>query len=99
MFYRLSAGYSPLVSSDRAQQRTTRSLSLTTGGITLLGVLLGIGATVAFGITADWWVRLIAGGATTAALIVAVKLGTATGHGPLARVANWIIGPGDEAGR
>jgi len=78
------------VSSDA--QRTSRSLSLTTGGITLLGVLLSIGVTVAMGLSAAWWVRLAAGLATTLALAVVVKVGSASGHGPLARLANWMIG-------
>ncbi|CAA9496509.1 MAG: hypothetical protein AVDCRST_MAG69-1643 [uncultured Solirubrobacteraceae bacterium] len=72
------------------------SLSLTTGGITLLGVLLSVGVTVAFGIKAEWWIRAIAGLSTTVGLIVVVKVTTAAGRGPLARVANWIIGsPGE----
>lgn len=78
--------------------RTPRSLSLTTGGITLLGVMLSIGISVGFGIAGPWWVRLLAGAATTVLLALAVKFGTAAGHGPLARAANWMIGPGEEAG-
>jgi hypothetical protein len=77
------------------EDRTSRTLSLTTGGITLLGVLLSIGVTVGFGITASWWVRLLAGAATTLALAVIVKLGTSSGRGPLARLANWMIGSGE----
>lgn len=72
--------------------RTSRSLSLTTGGITLLGVLLSIGVTVGMGLGGAWWVRLIAGLATTVALTVAVKLGSSAGRGPLARLAAWVIG-------
>ena len=75
--------------------RTSRSLSLTTGGITLLGVLLSIGVTVGFGIGGAWWVRALAGLATTLALAMIVKLGTAAGRGPLARAASWMIGPGE----
>lgn len=73
-------------------ERTTRSLSLTTGGITLLGVLLSIGVTVGIGISAEWWIRILAGVATTLALSVIVKLGSSAGRGPLARMANWMIG-------
>jgi len=51
--------------------RTDRSLNLTTGGITLLGVLLSIGI---------------------------VKVGSKARRGPLARLAGWIIGSGDDAG-
>lgn len=76
---------------------TSRTLTLTTGGITLLGVLLSVGVSVAFGIKGDWWVRVLAGVATTVGLVVLVKLGTAAGRGPLARAARWTIGPGDES--
>lgn len=84
---------------ETPDERTDRSISLTTGGITLLGVLLSIGLTVAFGITAAWYVRVAAGLATTVLLVVVVKLGTAAGRGPIARLAHWTIGPGDDAGR
>ncbi len=70
-------------------------MTLTTGGITLLGVLLSVGVSVAFGISADWWIRLLAGVGTTLVLVVAVKLGTSAGHGPLARAARWTIGSDD----
>ena len=75
-----------------AAGRTQRSVSLTTGGITLLSVLLGVGVTVALGISAPWWGRVLAGLGTTVLLIVVVKIGTSRGRGPLARVANWVIG-------
>ncbi len=75
------------------ESRTSRSLTLTTGGLTLLSVLLSIGMTVAFGITADWWIRVLAGVGTTVLLGIGVKVGTASGRGPLARLANWMIGP------
>ena len=76
-------------------ERTTRSLSLTTGGITLLGVLLSIGVTVGMGLDGAWWVRVLAGLGTTLALGVVVKLGSSAGRGPLARMANWMIGSGE----
>ena len=79
--------------------RTSRSLTLTTGGITLLGVLLSIGVTVAFGVKQDWWIRVLAGLGTTLMLGVVVKLGTSSGRGPLARLANWMIGGPDERPR
>lgn len=72
--------------------RTSTSLSLTTGGITLLGVLLSVGVTVGFGIAGAWWIRALAGAGTTVLLVVVVKLGTASGRGPLARLADSIIG-------
>lgn len=73
------------------KQRTSEDLSLTTGGITLLGVLLSVGTTVGFGISGPWWMRLLAGLATTTALAVSVRLGTKSGRGPMARLANWLI--------
>ncbi len=73
-------------------RRSSASLTLTTGGITLLGVLLSMGITVALGVKAAWWIRLLAGLGTTVVLIVVVKLGTASGRGPVARLANWTIG-------
>ena len=77
-----------------SDERTSRSLSLTTGGITLLGVLLSIGVTVGMGVSGDWWVRVLAGVATTLGLSVIVKLGSSAGRGPLARMSNWMIGTG-----
>lgn len=77
---------------------TSSTLTLTTGGITLLGVLLSLGVTVGFGIGGDWWVRVLAGAATTAVLICAVKLGTSAGRGPLAQLARWTIGEGGDRG-
>lgn len=74
------------------EDRTSRTLSLTTGGITLLGVLLSVGVSVGFGVKADWWIRVLAGVGTTIALVLAVKLGTSAGRGPLARLARWTIG-------
>ena len=77
-----------------SDERTSRTLSLTTGGITLLGVLLSIGVTVGMGFDAAWWVRVLAGLATTLVLSVIVKLGSSAGRGPLARAADWMIGTG-----
>lgn len=75
-------------------ERTSRSLNLTTGGITLLGVLVSIGVTLGAAIQARWWVQLLVGVAATATLTVIVKLGSSAGRGPLARLANWVIGGG-----
>ena len=72
--------------------RSARSLSLTTGGLTLLGVLLSIGVTVAAAIEAHWWIRALIGVGVTALLVVGFKAGTASGRGPIARLANWVIG-------
>jgi hypothetical protein len=76
-------------------QASQRALTLTTGGITLLSVLLGIGVTVALGIGGPWWQRVLVGLATTLTLVVAVRLGTSAGRGPLARFANWVIRSGE----
>ncbi len=73
-------------------ERTSRSLSLTTSGLTLLSVLLSIGVTVGIGIKGPWWVRLLAGVGTTCALALLVKLGSRAGRGPLARLAAWMLG-------
>jgi len=77
------------VSSD--DDRTSRSLSLTTGGITLLGVLLSIGTTVGVGISGAWWLRVLVGLGVTFLLAGVVKLGSRSGRGPLAALANWMI--------
>jgi hypothetical protein len=78
-----------------SDQRSSASLTLTTGGITLLGVLLSVGVSVGFGVKGPWWLRVLAGLGTTAVLVLAVKVGTSSGRGPLARAANWIIGSRD----
>ena len=67
------------------------TLTLTTGGITLLGVLLSIGVTVGFGVKGPWWLRVALGLAATVVLIAIVKVGTKSGRGPLARFARWTI--------
>lgn len=74
------------------QERTQRSLSLTTGGLTLLGVILSIGFTVGFGVSGPAWLRVLCGLAAVVLLVAAVKVGTAAGRGPIARLANWVIG-------
>lgn len=81
-----------MAENDDSGERTSRSLSLTTGGLTLLSVMLSIGVTVGIGISGAWWLRIGAGLATTAVLVVLVKLGTRTGRGPLAKLADWVIG-------
>lgn len=74
-------------------------LTFTSSGITLIGVLVSVGVTVAFGIDATWWIRALAGLATTVVLIVLVKLGSSAGRGPLARLANWVIGSAESHSR
>ncbi len=82
-----------------SKERSSASLNLTTGGITLLGVLVSVGFTVGFGIKGEWWFRLLAGAGTTIALVVIVKVGTKSGTGSVARLANWVIGSEDEGKR
>lgn len=77
-------------------ERSSTSLSLTTGGITLLGVLVSVGTTVGFGVAGPWWARVLAGAMTTLVLAVVVKLGTRAGTGPVARLAKWMIGTGED---
>ncbi len=76
---------------ENGQVGDDRALTLQAAGITLLGVLVSIGVTVGFGLTAAWWVRLLAGAGTTVAMAVLIAvLGTRTSL--LARLANWITG-------
>ncbi len=79
-----------------SDDRTSRTLSLTTGGITLLGVLLSVGVSVGFGVTGAWWIRFLAGVTTTVVLVLVVKFGTSAGRGPVARLARWTIGSDQE---
>ena len=72
-----------------SDDRTSRSLSLTTGGITLLGVLLSVSVSVAFGISAVWWVRVLVGLGTIAVLVIGVKFGSAAGR---VRSHGWRAG-------
>jgi hypothetical protein len=83
--------------SENETGRSSRSLNLTPGGVTLIGVLLSIGVTVGFSVGGGSWLRLAAGLATTVVLIVVVKLTTSAGRGPLARLANWVIGHPDRS--
>jgi hypothetical protein len=72
--------------------RSPEDITLTATGITLLGVLLSVGATVGFGIGGEWWIRLLAGIATSSLLVLVAAWSTSTGRGVVARLANWIIG-------
>ncbi len=68
-------------------------------GVTLFGVVLSIGVSVAFGLQAEWWVRVLAGAASASVLIVVIKLGTAQGSkGVVARAADWITGSPERPG-
>jgi hypothetical protein len=78
------------------QADSSQHLNLTTGGITLLGVLLSVGATVGFGLSGPWWLRLLSGAGTTMGLLLVVKVGSRSGAGPLARLAGWVISADEE---
>lgn len=80
---------------DDQRERDDRSasdISLTSTGVTLLGVLLSVGATVGFGLSGPWWLRLLAGAGTSTALILFAAWTTSSGRGMVARLANWVIG-------
>ena len=79
-----------------SSERSPEDITLTATGITLLGVLLSVGVTVAFGISGQWWVRLPAGIATSFLLVLVAAWSTSTGRGVVARLANWIIGARDD---
>ncbi|HEX5983946.1 MAG TPA: hypothetical protein VFY69_07050 [Solirubrobacterales bacterium] len=72
--------------------RSPEDITLTATGITLLGVLLSVGVTVGFGVGGEWWVRLVAGVATSLLLVLVAAWSTSTGRGAVARLANWVIG-------
>jgi hypothetical protein len=86
-----SETHAEAVSDKEHQSDRSQSLTLTTGGLTLLSVLLSIGVTVGIAI-APWWAGALAGAATTVTLATIIKLATRAGRGPLARLAQWIIG-------
>jgi hypothetical protein len=73
-----------------AEHRTLRSL-----GLTLLGVVLSISTTAAFGSPGPWWMRVGVGVATAFALLLVIKVSTDQGaQGPVVRLADWITGGG-----
>lgn len=74
---------------QRLQDET--KLALQAASLTLIGVLLSIGVTVGMGLSGPWWVRLLAGVATTVGLVLLVwLLGTRTQL--LTRMSEWITG-------
>lgn len=75
-------------------QRERERRALRAMGITILGVLFSIGATVGMGLSAHpWWVRLASGVVVAVALGITFKLATRAGsRGPVARAADWITG-------
>lgn len=77
--------------SEGSETELETRLTLQATGITLVGVLLSIGVTVGFGISAPWWIRLAVGVGTTVALAFAVWfLGTHTSI--LVRLTDRITG-------
>jgi hypothetical protein len=80
--------------ADRLERST--AVTLTATGVTVLGVVLSIAATVAFGMQGPWWLRALVGVGVLVALVALIKLGSRSRRGPLARLANWVIGaPGE----
>lgn len=77
--------------SDR-QQRSSKDMTLTAMGLTLLGVIISVGATVGFGISGAWWLRVAAGLGTSTTLVLVAAWATSSGRGGVARLANWVIG-------
>lgn len=73
-------------------KRTSEDITLTATGLTLLGVLLSVGLTVAFGVGGPWWVKTAAGVATSIGLAVVAAWTTSHGRGIVAKAANWVIG-------
>jgi hypothetical protein len=73
-------------------KRSPEDVTLTAAGLTLLGVLLSVGLTVAFGIGGAWWVKVCGGAATSTGLALLAAWTTSTGRGFVARLANWVIG-------
>lgn len=76
-------------SDDPGGMQASTRVTLEATGITLMGVILSIGLTVAFGVKSDLWIRLLAGAGTSAGLLALVKLGSSEGAA-LRRAANWI---------
>lgn len=79
-------------SGEERLGRSTR-LTLEATGITLIGVILSISLTVAFGLKVEIWLRAAAGLATAVLLIAAVRLSAS--ETVLRRFANWITRAGD----
>jgi len=73
-------------------RRSSKDITLTAAGLTLLGVLLSVGLTVSLGIGGAWWLRIGVGAATSVGLALVAAWSTSSGRGVVARVANWVIG-------
>ena len=80
-----------------SRRRSSTAVSPTALGITLLGVIVSIGVSVGLGIRAEWWVRAALGLLTVVFLAALVKVSTRSGHGRLARLADWLVGGSDSA--
>ena len=76
-------------SETKPQMEKDTRLTLEAAGITLIGVILSIGLTVGFGVNGPVWLKVLAGVATAAVLVAAVKAGSSQTAG-LRRAANWI---------
>ena len=78
------------MAEDRREADT--AITLKAAGLTLLGVIVSVGVTVGFGVPGPWWFRVLVGAAVTVGLAALVKLASGSRRGPLARLANWMIG-------
>ena len=77
--------------ADGRPDDSARSLELESLGLTLLGIMLSIGVTVALGVHGPWWKRLSSGIATVLVLLTLVGWLARPGRGPLARLARWLM--------
>ncbi len=79
------------MSTDSEQEEVSgRTLELESAGLTMLGIFLSIGVTVALGIRADWWLRVCTGLGAVALLVVLFGYVVRPGQGPVARLARWL---------
>jgi hypothetical protein len=77
--------------ADQRRDDSAHSLELESLGLTLLGIMLSIGVTVAIGVQGPWWKRLLSGIATVVVLLALVGGLARPGRGPLARLARWLM--------
>jgi hypothetical protein len=68
-----------------------REIELESVGLTLLGIILSIGVTVALGVRGAWWLRILAGVGTVALLLALFGCLARPGRGPLSRLARWLM--------
>lgn len=81
--------------AEREGEELSRSgrLTLQATGVTLLGVILSISLTIAFGIKTAIWIKVLAGFATAVLLVAVVKLSSHE-SAALRRAADWLLRAG-----